>query len=113
MTQPGETDGLDVEGHIRAIESQLASLGITKRIFKTILAQSDLADSPLVDYYRYKGAEPVLCDREKLIAQGYRVIQMSLQGDRPSATFRHDPRSLSIGIMRFYRRYRKESKSRN
>ena len=28
MTQPGETDGLDVRGHIRAIEAQLASLGI-------------------------------------------------------------------------------------
>ena len=113
MTQPGETDGLNVEGHIRAIESQLASLGITKRIFKTILAQSDLADSPLVDYYRYKGAEPVVCDREKLVSQGYRVIQMSLQGDSPSATFRHDPRSLSIAIMRFYRRYRKEFKLRH
>ena len=113
MTQPGETDGLDVEGHIRAIESQLASLGITKRIFKTILAQADLAESPLVDYYRYRGSEPVICNREKLIEQGYRVIQMSLQGDRSSATLKHDPKSLSIGIMRFYRRYRKEPKLKN
>ena len=110
MTQPGETDGLSVEGHIRAIEAQLASLGITKRIFNNILAQSQLADSPLIDYYRYKGAEPVLCDREKLIAQGYRVIQMSFQGDRQSITLRHDPKSLAIGIIRFYRRYRRTQK---
>ena len=113
MTQPGETDGLDVEGHIRGIESQLASLGITKRIFNTILAQSDLVDSPLVDYYRYKGADPVICDRKKLVSQGYRVIQMSLQGDKQSATLRHDPRSLAIAIMRFYRKYRRESKYQN
>ena len=111
MTQPGETDGLNVEGHIRAIESQLASLGITKRIFNTILAQSDFVESPLLDYYRYKGAEPVICEREKLIEQGYRVIQMSLQADKQSATLRHDPRSLAIAIMRFYRKYRRESKS--
>ena len=32
MTQPGETDGLDVGGHLRAIEAQLASSGISKRI---------------------------------------------------------------------------------
>ena len=113
MTQPGETDGLNVEGHIRAIEAQLASLGITKRIFKTILAQADLADSALLEYYKYKGAEPVICNREELVSQGYRVIQMSLQGNNPSATLRHDPRSLGIAIMRFYRKYRKEIKLRN
>ena len=37
MTQPGETDGLDVSGHLRAIEAQLASLGISKRIFSIYL----------------------------------------------------------------------------
>ncbi len=110
MTQPGETDGLNVEGHIRAIESQLASLGITKRIFNTILVQSDLSDSPLVDYYRYKGAEPVTCDRDKLINEGYRIIQRELRGEKPASILRHDPRRLSIAIMRFFRKYRKESK---
>ena len=112
MTQPGETDNLDVEGHIRAIESQLASLGITKRIFKTILAQSDIVNSPLVDYYRFKGAEPVMSNRDNLINQGYRVIQTSLQGDKQSATLRHDPRSLALAIMRFYRKYRRELRSK-
>ena len=32
MTQPGETDGLDVSGHLRAIESQLASIGVQQRL---------------------------------------------------------------------------------
>ena len=43
MTQPGETDGLDVRGHIRAIEAQLASLGIEPRLF-CLLYTSDAAD---------------------------------------------------------------------
>ncbi len=108
MTQPGETDGLDVGGHIRAIEAQLASIGISKRIFGSILAQDDMDPSPLVDYYRARGAEPVTCDRRGLKGQGYNVIQAPLQGRlRPTPTLRHDPRSLSIAIMRFYRNYKR------
>jgi uncharacterized cofD-like protein len=39
MTQPGETDGLDVAGHLRAIEAQLGSLGLDERLFDCVLAQ--------------------------------------------------------------------------
>ena len=52
MTQPGETDGLDVSGHLRAIEAQLASLGIDERLFSSVLAQDNVESSPLVDHYR-------------------------------------------------------------
>ena len=37
-----QIDGLDVEGHLRAIEAQLASLGIDQRLFGAVLAQYDL-----------------------------------------------------------------------
>ncbi len=109
MTQPGETDGLDVSGHIRAIEAQLASLGITKRIFNAILAQKDLDESPLLDYYRYMGADPVKCDKKNLLSQGYKVFQASLQGDKQTTTLRHDPRSLAISVMRFYKKYKRNN----
>ncbi len=108
MTQPGETDGLDVGGHLRAIEAQLASLGISKRLFTAVLAQDDMQPSPLIDYYRARGAEPVTCDRKALKSAGYQVIQAPLQGARPTATLRHDSRSLSLAIMRFYRRYKSD-----
>nr|WP_320677636.1 gluconeogenesis factor YvcK family protein [Prochlorococcus sp. MIT 1300] len=108
MTQPGETDGLDVSGHLRAIEAQLASLGIGKRIFSAVLAQDDMAPSPLVDYYRERGAEPVRCDGGELMAQGYEVMQAQLQGVRQTATLRHDPRSLALAVMRFYRKYKRD-----
>ena len=103
MTQPGETDGLDVEGHLRAIESQLASIGVEERLFTAVLAQEDLQDSPLLEHYRQLGAEPVTCDSRRLRRQGYRVMQAPLQGARPTATLRHDPRNLALAVIRFYR----------
>ena len=112
MTQPGETDGLDVRGHLRAIEAQLASLGIDQRLFTAVLAQNDLDASPLLELYRARGAEPVLCDADSLRQDGYEVTQAPLQGARPTATLRHDPRSLSLAVMRFYRRHRKDSPQR-
>ncbi|WP_420063769.1 gluconeogenesis factor YvcK family protein [Prochlorococcus marinus] len=110
MTQPGETDGLDVTGHVRAIEAQLASLGITRRIFNFILAHESVAPSPLLDYYLSRGAEPVQCDLNSLRAQGYKVFTASLQkGISTSATLRHDPARLSRAVMHFYRKYKREN----
>ncbi len=103
MTQPGETDGLDVAGHLRAIEAQLASLGVDQRLFTAVLAQEDLGSSPLLKIYRQHGAEPVTCDARHLRKQGYQVMEAPLQGARPTATFRHDPRSVALAVMRFYK----------
>jgi uncharacterized cofD-like protein len=103
MTQPGETDGLDVEGHLRAIEAQLASLGVEKRLFTAVLAQEALPETELLVHYRRKGAEPVTCDSRRLRRQGYAVMEAPLHGGRPTATLRHDPRSLALAVMRFYR----------
>ena len=111
MTQPGETDGLDVSGHLRAIEAQLASLGISHRLFDAVLAQEPIRQSPLIKHYRSRGAEPVTCNRRELEAEGYDVMEAPLQGSRPTATLRHDPRSLALGVMRFYRKFKTERMS--
>jgi uncharacterized cofD-like protein len=108
MTQPGETDGLDVGGHLRAIEAQLASLGVEERLFNAVLAQEELAESVLVDHYRLRGAEPVCCDVRGLTGQGYEVMQAPLQGNRPSAALRHEPRSVAQAVMRFYKKHRRD-----
>ena len=109
MTQPGETDGLDVRGHLRAIEAQLASLGLSQRLFSAVLAQDDLANSALIKFYQARGAEPVLCDAKGLRKDGYDVTQAPLQGARPTSTLRHDSRSLALAVMRFYRKHKGES----
>ena len=108
MTQPGETDGLDVTGHLRAIEAQLASLGINERLFGAVLAQAELEESPLVQSYRQRGADPVACDVRALAELGYEVLLAPLQGARPSATLRHEPRAVAQAVMRFYRRHRRD-----
>lgn len=108
MTQPGETDGLDVEGHLRAIEAQLASLGVDQRLFHAVLAQEDFGDNPLVAHYRQRGAEPVACDSRRLRSQGYEVMTAPMQGGRPSPTLRHDSRSVAVAVMRFYKKQRRE-----
>ena len=109
MTQPGETDGLDVHGHLRAIEAQLASLGLSQRLFSAVLAQDDLANSALIKFYQARGAEPVVCDAKGLRKDGYDVTQAPLQGARPTSTLRHDSRSLALAVMRFYRKHKRES----
>jgi uncharacterized cofD-like protein len=111
MTQPGETDGLDVEGHLRAIEAQLASLGVQQRLFTSVLAQEELGTGPLIEHYRQRGAEPVRCDLRQLRTQGYEVMLAPLQGARPSATLRHDPRSVALAVMRFYKRHRRQRRA--
>ncbi|AKN62425.1 hypothetical protein WB44_12415 [Synechococcus sp. WH 8020] len=111
MTQPGETDGLDVSGHLRAIEAQLASLGVSKRLFDCVLAQEPIRESALLAHYRKLGAEPVICNSRQLQQEGFEVMQAPLQGSRPTATLRHDPRSLALAVMRFYRRHKRDSQN--
>jgi uncharacterized cofD-like protein len=108
MTQPGETDGLDVSGHLRAIEAQLASIGVEQRLFQSVLAQEESVDPDLLAHYRMRGAEPVHCDSAALRQQGYEVMLAPLQGMRPTATLRHDPRSLALAVLRFYKRHRRD-----
>ena len=108
MTQPGETDGLDVSGHLRAIEAQLASIGVDRRLFDGVLAQQEPVDPMLLEHYRRRGSEPVHCDVADLQRRGYEVMVAPLQGNRPTATLRHDPRSLALAVMRFYKRHRRD-----
>ena len=65
-------------------------------------------ESDLVRYYQSRGADPVRCDAEGLRSDGYDVTQAPLQGIRPTATLRHDSRSLALAVMRFYRNHRRE-----
>ena len=107
MTQPGETDGLDVYQHIKSIEKQLLNFGVNTRIFNAILSQIEFEESSLIDYYRSRGAEPVICDKRKLISEGYYVLQAPLYARRITPTLRHDSRRLSRAVMFLYRKIKK------
>ena len=107
MTQPGETDGLDVYQHIKSIEKQLSNFGVNTRIFNSILSQVEFEKSTLVDYYRSRGADPVICNKKKLISEGYYVLQAPLYAKRITPTLRHDSRRLSRAVMFLYRKLKK------
>ena len=107
MTQPGETDGLDVYQHIKSIEKQLSNFGVNTRIFNAILSQIQFDKSPLIDYYRSRGAEPVQCNQEELLSEGYYVLQAPLYAKRITPTLRHDPRRLARAVMFIYRKLKK------
>ena len=107
MTQPGETDGLDVRGHIRAIEAQLATLGIEPRLFNAVLAQDDLPDSDLVRYYQSRGADPVRCDAEGLRSDARRHAGTTAGGEANSNAAPRFPQPR-LAVMRFYRSHRRE-----
>ena len=109
MTQPGETDGLDVSGHIRAIEAQLASFGITRRIFNVIIAQKAISPSAVLDYYFSRGSVPVTCDFGSLRSQGYKIYSASLHDSNVKSRtvlLRHDPRRLSLAVMRAFKKHK-------
>ena len=109
MTQPGETDGLDVFQHIKSIERQLLNFGVNTRIFNSILSQREFERSSLIDYYRSRGAEPVICDKGKLISDGYNVLQSSLYSKRVTPTLRHDSRKLAREVILMYKKLKMRS----
>ena len=109
MTQPGETDGLDVYQHIKSIEKQLSNFGVKTRIFNAVLSQVEFERSPLIDYYHSQGAVPVICNREELIADGYYVMQAPLYSRRITPTLRHDSRRLARAVMFIYKKLKKSN----
>ena len=58
-------------------------------------------------YYESRGAEPVLCDKEKLLSEGYYVLQAPLYSKRITPTLRHDARRLARAVMFIYRKLKK------
>ncbi len=109
MTQPGETDGLDVFQHIKSIERQLLNFGVNTRIFNSILSQGDFERSSLIDYYLSRGAEPVVCNKERLVSDGYDVLQAPLYSKRITPTLRHDSRRLARAVILMYKKLKKAS----
>ena len=109
MTQPGETDGLDVFQHIKSIERQLFNFGVNTRIFNSILSQGEFERSSLIDYYRSRGAEPVICNKGRLISDGYDVLQAPLYSKKITPTLRHDSRRLARAVIAMYRKLKRNT----
>ena len=114
MTQPGETDGLDVWGHVAVIGHHLRGQGVKTWLFPDVLAHSGHMDRHLVERYRSAGSQPVTCPVDKLKAEGLRphLAMMharveSLDEDSAGKSLRHDSLRLARAVMRFYRQHQR------
>ncbi len=89
MTQPGETTGLSIPDHVRAIADHAGP------IVTDVLFHSGELSEDLISRYAAEGAAPAEMDREELEKLGVRVRGSDLISSDTSAGVRHDPAKLT------------------
>lgn len=73
VTQPGETDGYDVSGHVRVLNRYLY---LFDRHLTTVVANNAEIDPRIIDkYLNTENKTIVHLDREKVAAQGVEIIE--------------------------------------
>lgn len=92
MTQPGETSGLSVSDHVRAITDHAGAI-ITDVIFHSGEFSEDL-----LSRYAEEGGAPAEVDRDKLEELGVRVRGTNLIAEDTSAGVRHNPVKLATEV---------------
>lgn len=93
MTQPGETDGYDVEAHIKAIDNH-----IKFPLFQKVIVNCGEIPAPVLQKYKNKGSIPVVYHEGSLDKYGIEVIkeQLFLIDDY----LRHDAEKLTEIVLR-------------
>lgn len=91
FSEPGETDGLDAAGHVRAVQRQLGD------VVDVALAHRGPLPPPLVDAFAARGARPVAVAREAVQALGPAVVLSDLLSADEAG--RHDPRKLARALL--------------
>ncbi len=91
MTQPGETTGMGLGDHLRAIERHLpGAVG-------WVVVHDGAIDPALLARYATVGAEPVAADTQGLIEAGKRVRRRDLLA--PGPLIRHDSGKLARAVL--------------
>ena len=88
MTQPGETDGMSVADHVRAIYQH------TRRpLFDCVVVNQQAVSPEVAKRYSAQGAEPVTADVSELEKLGLRCVDGNLLEEH--AVVRHDSAKLA------------------
>jgi len=93
MTQPGETDGLNAEGHIRALE-RLAG----KKFVDAVLAHGSTLPNGILERYAEVGAEPIeVVKQQDWSGDLPRLVRadLAIEGE----LIRHDPAKLRRAVV--------------
>ncbi|HEY6582995.1 MAG TPA: gluconeogenesis factor YvcK family protein, partial [Rubrobacter sp.] len=89
MTQPGETVGLALSDHLKALAYHVGP------VVTDVLVHSGGFPKDLVARYEAEGAAPVEVDREEVGKFGVRLREAVLLADDAGAGLRHDPDRLA------------------
>lgn len=92
MTQPGETEGLDGEGHLRAVVEVVGEGSVD-----TVLVSDAPPDAARLDAYTAEGASPVSIDRDAAEALGASVLSRDLLDE--GTLIRHHPGELGRALV--------------
>jgi uncharacterized cofD-like protein len=93
MTQPGETDGLSVSEHIRALINHS-----NPRVVDYCVINTGEIPSEILNRYAKEGSYLVVNDRKKIEAMGYRVIEDDF-AVIDNGVIRHDAEKLAKIIL--------------
>ncbi len=94
MTQPGETDGLPVSGHLKALKEHTRLA-----LVDTVLANTEQPSDEILERYARQGQHPVAVDRDAIEALGVRLVKARLLEAR-DGLIRHHPGRLARAVIR-------------
>jgi uncharacterized cofD-like protein len=95
MTQPGETDGMTCEDHVKAVLEHVGP------VLDAVLINSAQPAAELVAEYARKGSEPIAFNRDRLLAMGVIPVQADLLKD--GGRIRHDSRKITRMLLKLAR----------
>jgi uncharacterized cofD-like protein len=93
MTQPGETVGLTLADHVRAIIDHIGP------VVTDVLVHSDRLPPEVVSRYSAEGSAEVQVDREDIERLGVRLHAARLLPDTIGTQAKHDPERLARAIL--------------
>lgn len=92
MSQPGETDGLDAAGHVRAVQAHAGDV-----VDVLLVDPLDELDGELAATYEALGQKPVSFDRRKVAALGVLPLEADLLAG--GSRVRHDPDKAAAAVL--------------
>jgi uncharacterized cofD-like protein len=100
MTQPGETDGLSLDDHLRVLREHT-----DRDLFDYVLMNSAQPTAAQLAPYRSEGAEFLRCERHLPSSGGAQLIEADLL-DTNCEKVRHDGAKLAAVILDLAQRWR-------
>jgi uncharacterized cofD-like protein len=92
MTQPGETAGLTLSDHLKAIAAHVGP------VVTDVVVHGAALPAPVLERYGAEGAGPLTIDAAEVERMGLRLHEAVLTADTPGAEARHDPARLARAV---------------